>query len=53
MKKDILIADHIDMISNSSVSPRLIEHFTTMIMSIQKNHIKKERRKRKIKSLYG
>jgi hypothetical protein len=52
MNKDIIIIDHISMISQTKVDPRMMENFTAMMQNIRKYRSKIERRKLKIKRLY-
>ena len=51
MNKDIIIIDHISMISQTKVDPRMMENFTTMMKNVRKYRGKIETRKLKIKRL--
>lgn len=54
MNKDIIIIDHMSMISQTKVDPRTMENFTIMMKNIHKYRVKIETRKLKIKRLlYG
>ena len=52
IKKDIVIVDHISMISQTKVDPRMMENFTIKMTNIRKYRVRIEKRKQKIKRLY-
>jgi hypothetical protein len=51
--KDIIIVDHISMISSTEVDSRLLEKFTIQVKNILKYRRRIERRKEKINRLCG
>ena len=53
MNKDIVIVDHITRLSYTEVNPRLLEDLTIQVKNIRKYRSKIERRKLKIKRIYG
>ena len=53
MNKDIVIVDHITRLRHTEVNPRLIEDLTIQIKNVRKYRGKIERRKSKIKRIYG
>jgi hypothetical protein len=53
MSKDIVIVDHITRLRHTEVNPRLLEDLTIQVKNIRKYRGKIERRKSKIKRLYG
>jgi hypothetical protein len=53
MNKDIVIVDHITRLSYTEVNPRLLEDLTIQVKNIRKYRGKIERRKSKIKRIYG
>lgn len=52
IKKDIVIADHISMISANKVDPTILEKLNIRFNNVRKYRGKIERRKLKIKRLY-
>ena len=52
IKRDIVIVDHISMISQTKVDSRMMENFSIKITNVRKYRGKIERRKLKIKRLY-
>ena len=52
IKRDIVIVDHINMISQTEVTPRMMENFSIKMTNIRKYRFRIERRKQKIKRLY-
>jgi hypothetical protein len=52
-KRDIVIVDHINLISQTKCDPRMMENFSIKMTNIRKYRVKIERRKRKIKRIYG
>jgi hypothetical protein len=53
MNKDIVIVDHVTRLSYTEVNPRLLEDLTIQVKNIRKYRGKIERRKSKIKRIYG
>ena len=53
IKRDIFIVDHITRLSYREVNPRLMEDITITIKNARKYRVKIERRKQKIKRIYG
>ena len=53
IKRDIFIVDHITRLSYREVNPRLMEDITITIKNTCKYRGKIERRKQKIKRIYG
>jgi hypothetical protein len=52
IKKDIVILDHISMISASKVDPDMLERLNIRVKNLRKYRGKIERRKEKIKRIY-
>jgi hypothetical protein len=52
IKKDIVIVDHISMISATKVDPNMLERLNIRVKNLRKYRGKIERRKEKIKRLY-
>jgi hypothetical protein len=52
IKKDIVIVDHISMISDTKVDPDILERLNIRVKNVRKYRGKIERRKEKIKRLY-
>ena len=52
IKRDIVIVDHINMISQTEVTPRMMENFSIKMTNIRKYRFRIEKRKQKIKRLY-
>jgi len=52
MNKDIIIVDHISMISSTEVNPRILEKLNLKVKNVRKWRGRIERRKQKIKRLY-
>jgi hypothetical protein len=52
IKRDIVIVDHINMISQTKVDPRMMENFSIKMTNVRKYRVRIERRKQKIKRLY-
>jgi hypothetical protein len=52
IKKDIVIVDHISMISASTVNPDILEKLNIRVKNLRKYRGKIERRKEKIKRIY-
>jgi hypothetical protein len=53
IKKDIVILDHISMISATKVDPDMLERLNIRVKNLRKYRGKIERRKEKIKRIYG
>jgi hypothetical protein len=53
MNKDIVIVDHVTRLSYTEVNPKLLEDITITIKNVRKYRGKIERRKSKIKRIYG
>jgi hypothetical protein len=53
MNKDVVIVDHVTRLSYTEVNPRLLEDLTIQVKNIRKYRRKIERRKLKIKRIYG
>ena len=53
MNKDIVIVDHISMISATEVNPDILERLNLRVKNVRKYRGKIERRKQKIKRIYG
>lgn len=51
-KKDIVILDHISMISASKVEPGVLEKLNLRVKNLRKYRGRIERRKEKIKRIY-
>jgi len=51
-KKDIIIVDHISMISSTKVDESLLEKLNIRVKNIRKYRGRIERRKEKIKRIY-
>ena len=52
IKRDIVIVDHISMISASKVDPDMLERLNIRVRNIRKYRGRIERRKEKIKRIY-
>lgn len=52
MIKDIIILDHISLISSTEVNPRILEKLNLKVKNVRKWRGRIERRKQKIKRLY-
>jgi len=52
IKKDIVILDHISMISASKVDPDMLERLNIRVKNLRKYRGRIERRKEKIKRIY-
>jgi hypothetical protein len=52
IKSDIVILDHISMISASKVDPDMLERLNLRVKNLRKYRGRIERRKEKIKRLY-
>ena len=52
IKKDIVIVDHISMISATKVEPDVLEKLNLRVKNLRKYRNKIERRKEKIKRIY-
>ncbi len=52
IKRDIVIVDHINMISQTKVDPRMMENFSIKMTNIRKYRGRINKRKEKIKRLY-
>lgn len=52
MNKDIIILDHISLISATDVNPRILEKLSLKVKNVRKWRGRIERRKQKIKRLY-
>ena len=52
IKRDIVILDHISMISASKVDPDMLERLNLRVKNLRKYRGRIERRKEKIKRLY-
>ena len=52
MYKDVIIVDHITMLSRKEVNPRLMEDFLLVTKSILKRRRIVEKRKNKINKIY-
>lgn len=53
IKKDIVIVDHISMISATKVEPNVLEKLNLHVKNLRKYRGRIERRKEKIKRIYG
>ena len=53
IKKDIVIVDHISMISATKIDPDILERLNLRVKNVRKYRGKIERRKQKIKRIYG
>lgn len=52
IKKDIIIVDHISMISATKVNPDILEKLNIRVRNVRKYRGRIERRKEKIKRIY-
>lgn len=52
IKRDIVIVDHISMISANTVDPAILEKLNIHVKNIRKYRGRIERRKEKIKRIY-
>ena len=52
IKRDIVIVDHISMISAAKVDPDILERLNLRVRNIRKYRGRIERRKEKIKRIY-
>lgn len=52
IKRDIVIVDHISMISATKVDPDMLERLNIRVKNLRKYRGRIERRKEKIKRLY-
>ncbi len=52
IKKDIVIVDHISMISATKVNPDILEKLNIRVRNVRKYRGRIERRKEKIKRIY-
>jgi len=52
IKREIVIVDHISMISSTKVDPDILERLNIRVKNVRKYRGKIERRKEKIKRLY-
>jgi hypothetical protein len=53
IKRDIVIVDHISMISATEVDSDILERLNLLVKNIRKYRGRIERRKEKIKRIYG
>ncbi len=53
IKRDIVIVDHISMISATKVEPDVLEKLNIRVKNVRKYRARIERRKEKIKRIYG
>jgi hypothetical protein len=53
IKRDIVILDHISMISATKVDPDMLERLNLRVKNIRKYRGRIEKRKEKIKKIYG
>ena len=53
IKRDIFIVDHISMISATKVDPDMLERLNLRVKNIRKYRGRIEKRKEKIKKIYG
>ena len=52
IKRDIVIVDHISMISQTKVNPDILEKLNIRVRNVRKYRGRIERRKEKIKRIY-
>lgn len=52
IKRDIVIVDHISMISANTVDPAILEKLNIRVKNVRKYRGRIERRKEKIKRIY-
>ena len=52
IKRDIVIVDHISMISVNTVDPAILEKLNIRVKNVRKYRVRIEKRKQKIKRLY-